>query len=227
MGTFGSHNSRTGLFADALACREHVDKPRGNHHRDKRRYHRNDEHVALYARLALAPHMGTLHRRVGRAGSCSMGVANIIGAHDLGKAGIHLRHVYRMGLVGGKRVHDARCLRVGLFGRGIAGGGIADLVGRSREHLLIHLRRYGGDHRAHRRADKRPCHADHRREQEHRSCRQGTGDHLRDGKIIEQCCQFPLFRNLLCGHSSTPPYHHQASSKGLAPRAIHALFTHS
>ncbi len=227
MGTLGGHNGRACLFADSLTCREHVDKPRGNHNRDKRRHHRNDEHIALGARLAMTPHMSALNCRVGRASARGIGVANIIGAHHLGKAGVHLRHVYRMGLVGGKRIHDARCLRVGCLGRGIAGGGIADLVGRSREHLLVHLRRYGGNHRSHRRTDKRPRHADHRRQHEHRSRRQGASDHLGNGKILEQGCQFPLFRNLLCGHSSTPPYHHQASSKGSVPRAIHVLFTHS
>ena len=84
--------------------------------------------------------MGTLNRRVGRAGSRGMGVTHIIGAHDLGKAGVHFRHIYRVGLIGGQRVHDARCLRVGGLGRSIARGSIADLVGRSREHLLVHLR---------------------------------------------------------------------------------------
>ncbi len=161
-GLGGVHDCRAGLFADALARREHMDQPGGNHHGDEGGNHRDDKDVALDARLALTSHMGTLHRRVGGARPCSVGITNIVGAHDLGNAGVDLGNADRMGLIGRKRVHDARRLRVCFLERGIARGGIADLVGGGREHLLVNLGRDSGNHRADGRTDKGSGNADDR-----------------------------------------------------------------
>ncbi len=161
-GLGGVHDCRAGLFADALARREHMDQPGGNHHGDEGGDHRDDKDVALDACLALAAHMGTLNRRVGGARPCSVGITNIVGAHDLGNAGVDLRNADRMGLIGGKRIHDARCLRIRFLGRGVARSGIADLVGGGREHLLVNLGRDSGNHRADGRTDKGPSDADDR-----------------------------------------------------------------
>ena len=90
----------------------------------------------------MTAHMDTLHGRIDRfslAGG-SMGlVTDVVGTHHLGNARIYLSHVDNVGLVRRDGVHQARFVRVGLLQGRIARGRIAQLVGRSRKHLLVYL----------------------------------------------------------------------------------------
>lgn len=88
----------------------------------------------------MTAHMGALHGRVHSAVLGGMGlIANIIGTHDLGCAAAYLRSIDHMRFIGRHRIEHARF--VGVCGlRGIARCHITDLVGGSRQHLLVNLR---------------------------------------------------------------------------------------
>lgn len=177
-----------------MTGREHMDQASRNGNGDQRRNDGNDDHVTLHARLAMATHMSALHRRVNRlVARCARLIAHVVGAHHLSYTRIDFRNVDHVRLVGANRVQQSRFIRVGLLQRGISRRGITKLVGRSREHLLVHLRRDGRDNRTNRCADQRSRNADNGRKKENRCRRQRTGNHLCQGKILKKRCQLALF----------------------------------